>query len=117
MILKQKNCFIAVMTNQEINFKFGELVKIERKTTLEILHLINLAEDRKLYLELGFPRIYAWLIIGHKYSDRAANRRVQAARLLRSVPSASGKIASGAVNLTTLAKAQSMMCTQERLSA
>ena len=73
------------MTNSEISEKFSSLVKTERKITLEILQLINLVEDRKLHLERGFGSLHDWLIKEHKYSESAANRRIQAARVLRSV--------------------------------
>ena len=104
------------MTNQEISEKFSSLVKTERKITLEILHLINLVEDRKLHLERGFGSLHDWLIREHKYSETSANRRIQAARLLRSVPEVSEKINSGIVNLSTLAKTQSIIRSQERIT-
>ena len=95
------------MTNREIESKMQALVKTERQITGEILTLVNLAQERKLYLELGFPSLFEWLVKGHHYSESAAYRRIQAARLLQSVPEISEKLDSGEVNLSTLAKAQS----------
>ena len=80
------------MTNQEISERFSSLVKTKRKITLEILHLINLVEDRKLHLERGFGSLHDWLVQEHKYSETAAKRRIQAAKLLRSVPKVSKKL-------------------------
>jgi hypothetical protein len=104
------------VTNLEINAKIGELILSERGTTLEILHLINLSEERGLYLEFGYSNLYDWLIQAHKYSERAAGRRIRAAKLLKAVPEVADKLTDGSVNLSTLSKAQSMIRTQERVS-
>jgi hypothetical protein len=101
---------------REINEKMKFLVKTERKITLEVLHLINLAEDLDVHLELAYSSLHDWLIKEHKYSDRAANRRIQVAKLLRAVPAISDKIERGSLNLTTLSKAQSIIRTQEKMS-
>jgi hypothetical protein len=101
------------MTNQEIEFKLKSLTREERRITNEILQLIGLADERRLYLERGYPSLFEWLR-SYGYSEGAAHRRIQAARVLRAVPEVSEKLASGEVNLTTLAKAQSVMRAQEK---
>ncbi|RYZ97581.1 MAG: hypothetical protein EOP11_21845, partial [Proteobacteria bacterium] len=102
------------MTNQELEFRLEKLVDSERVITREILQLILLAEDRKLYLERGFDSLVRWLVGRYKYSETAALRRVNAARMLRAVPAATGKIESGELNLTTLSKAQVVIRAEER---
>src|SRR5271170_6205936 len=97
------------MTIEEINLAMACEVGVERGATLRILNLINRAEKQRLPLERGFKSTHAWLILEHRYSESAANRRIQAARLLKLVPAVAGKIAAGSVNLTTLTKAQSMI--------
>jgi hypothetical protein len=104
------------MTNQEINSELAKEIKCERQITNKILKLIILAEDRKIALERGYKNTFTWLVKEHKYSPSAANRRIQAARLLRAVPSVETKIEDGSVNLSTLAQAQSMIRNQEILS-
>jgi hypothetical protein len=101
------------MTNQELELKLKSLTWEERRITNEILHLINLADERRLYLERGYPSLFEWLR-SYGYSEGAANRRIQAARVLRAVPLVSEKLANSEVNLTTLAKAQSVMRAQEK---
>jgi 5-methylcytosine-specific restriction endonuclease McrA len=101
------------MTNQELEVKLKSLTREERRITNEILHLIGLADERRLYLERGYPSLFEWLR-SYGYSEGAANRRIQAARVLRAVPEVSRKLADGEVNLTTLAKAQSVMRAQEK---
>lgn len=98
----------------ELENKLRTLVHDERRLTNEILHLINLAEKRKLFLERGFSSLFEWLTKTYNYSEAAAQRRIQAARLLKVVPEISQKIENGSVNLTTLAKTQSLIRLQEK---
>jgi 5-methylcytosine-specific restriction endonuclease McrA len=109
------------MTNQELELKLKSLTQEERRITNEILRLINLADERRLHLERGYPSLFEWLR-SYGYSEGAANRRIQAARVLRAVPQVAEKLTNGEVNLTTLAKAQSVMraqgkATGQKLSA
>jgi 5-methylcytosine-specific restriction endonuclease McrA len=101
------------MTNQELEYKLKSLTREERRITNEILQLIGLADERRLYLERGYSSLFEWLR-SYGYSEGAANRRIQAARISRAVPEVSRKLADGEVNLTTLAKAQSVMRAQEK---
>ncbi len=50
------------------------------------------------------------------YSNAAAYRHIEAARLLKAVPSVSEKLTAGSVNLSTLSKAQSIIKQQEKTS-
>jgi len=102
------------MTNEEIESRMTTLTQSERLITTEILALINLAEDRKLHLERGYSSLFAWLVEGYGYSESAAYRRIEAARLIRIVPEAAEKIENGEVNLTTLAKARGAIRAQEK---
>lgn len=102
------------MTNSEIESQLHRLVQQERKITSKILNLINLAEERKLPLHQGYPSTLDWLAKKFGYSERAAYRRISAARLLRAVPEVAEKIETGEVNLTTLAQVQSVVRAQER---
>ena len=78
--------------------------------------MINLAELQRLPEERGFKSTHDWLIKGHGYSGGAANRRVQAARLLREVPDAAEKVEDGSLNLTTLWTAQKTIQAQQKAS-
>lgn len=102
------------MTNQEIDRQMHHLVKSERKITREILDLIQQAEHQRLPLERGFKDTYDWLIRGHGYSASAANRRIQASRLLKELPEAAAKVETGQLNLTTLWQAQKTIRAQQK---
>lgn len=104
------------MTNQELEAKLTQLVREERRITKQILELIREAANRRLYLERGFASLFDWLVQGFGYSQSAAYRRIQAARLIEAVPDASEKITTGEVNLTTLAQVQTAIRQEEKRS-
>lgn len=95
------------MTNHELGRQLGVLIIEERQKTNQILKLINEAMSRRSYVELGFSSMFDWLVRGFGYSNAAAFRRIEAAKLLRTLPEISEKLESGKLNLSTLAKAQS----------
>lgn len=104
------------MTDQEITSRLERLVRTERKITNEILCLVRLADERRVYLELGFSSLFDWMTKGLGYSESAAGRRIASARLIRAVPRIAEKIESGALNLTTLAKTQAAIRAQEKVT-
>ena len=104
------------MTDEQIEKQIAALIKHERHTTTQILNLISIAETRDIPLKRGYPSTYEWMIRGLGYSRSAAQRRIQSARLMRAVPAAEALLKTGAVNLTTLAKAQATIRAAEKIS-
>lgn len=94
------------MTNREIGVKLGLKIKEERTKTNEVLLLINLALERRTYLEWGFSSMFDWLVRGFGYSNAAAYRQIEAARLMKAVPEISSKLETGQVNLSTMSNHQ-----------
>jgi hypothetical protein len=82
------------------------LVANERVFLTKILHHIREVDDRKLYSDLNYTSLYDYAVKELGYSEAAASRRIQAARLLKQIPSIEIKIESGALSLSNLAKAQ-----------
>lgn len=101
------------MTSLQIGEHLGKLILEERKQTNEVLKVINLASETRAYLDLGYPSMFEWLTKKFGYSNAAAYRRIEAARLLRVVPEVAKKLEEGSVSLSSLAKAQSAMRAQE----
>jgi hypothetical protein len=99
--------FRARVTNEQIEARLYAAVREERALTREILELINLADEQRIHLHRGFSSLFDWLTRALHYSEGAAQRRIQAARLLKSIPAAAPKIDSGSLTITNLAKAQS----------
>ena len=102
------------MTNFEIDRRIGTLAKEEREALAQIVALIAEALTRKTWAEFGYADCYAWLTLGHGYSNGAAHRRICAAKLMQAVPAVEEKIASGVLQLSNLAIAQSAIGKEER---
>jgi len=102
------------VTNHELESRLSDLTTRERHITAEIVTLIRVADQRRLYLERGFSSLFEWLVQSFSYSHSAAYRRVQAARLQKDIPDLADKIAAGSVNLTTLAQLQTAVKNHER---
>lgn len=100
--------------DQNIISELRLAIQEERKLTLQILQLINEAHDRRLYAGAGFSTLFEWLTKEFGYSAAAAMRRLDSARALRDVPSIEKKIETGEVNLTNLAKVQSVIRSEEK---
>jgi hypothetical protein len=94
------------LTEASLSIKFREQIQIQD---------INHAKIEKFHLALGFSSIFDWLTRGHSYSGSAAQRRIQAARLLESVPELAEKLESGETNLTIAAQTQSAFMQSQKL--
>ena len=78
------------------------LARLERATTLRLLHHLNEIARRKLYLELGFGSLYDYCIRRLHYSGSSACRRIQAARCIREHPEVLGLVEAGELDLGTV---------------
>lgn len=97
---------LASISNSELLNRMQKLVRTERKIThLVLLHILEI-ETRRLYAEAGFDGMYTYLTRGLGYSEAAAYRRLQSARLLKQVPEVAEKIESGSLNLSQLTQVQ-----------
>jgi len=90
---------IANMNDEQLHLQMGRLVEREREVLSEVIIYIQEVDRRRLYLRLGFGSTFAYLTEGHKYSAGAAQRRIDAARLLRVAPVLHEKLAQGELNL------------------
>ncbi|KYG64877.1 hypothetical protein AZI86_11800 [Bdellovibrio bacteriovorus] len=99
-------------SNSEIVHRMQKLVKTERKIThLVLVHILEI-EARRIYAELGYDGMYTYLTRELGYSEAAAYRRLQSARLLKQMPELSEKIESGALHLSQLTRVQK--CLKEK---
>jgi len=78
------------------------LVTKEREVLVKLLHHLKEIDARKLYSDLGYSSLFTYMTKGLGYSESAAGRRIQAARLLKSHPEIENKIEVGSLNLTNL---------------
>jgi len=90
---------LANMNDEQLHLQMGRLAEREREVLSEVILCIQEVDRRRLYLRLGFASTFAYLTEGHKYSSGAAQRRIDAARLLRVSPVMHEKLAQGELTL------------------
>jgi 5-methylcytosine-specific restriction endonuclease McrA len=89
---------------QEVIREVLECAGKERTATTEVIQKILIVMEEKLYLEEGYPSLFSFLTKGAKYSEGAAMRRIQAARVVKQEPSVLGKLTTGELSLCSVAE-------------
>src|ERR1044072_4946416 len=101
----------------KLDLKLKSQISSEIKITHEILLTLQELDLTQSYRELGYSSLYEYLTKRHGYSEGAANRRIQASRLIRSCPEVVDKIQQGKLNLSQLALMQSAIKQTEKKSS
>ena len=91
---------LKYISNDDLLFRTENLVKTERKIMHFVLSHILEIMNRKLYADLGFDSMFSMMIKKYGYSEASALRRIDAAKLLRSVPEVAQRLQSGSLNLS-----------------
>ncbi len=107
---QDRNTNLTIETDSDLNLKYisdadllfrtENFVKTERKIMHLVLSHILEIMNRKLYAELGFDSMYTMMIKKYGYSEASAIRRIDAAKLLKSVPDVAERLKSGTLNLS-----------------
>jgi hypothetical protein len=106
---------LNLLKDQELELSFHRAVVSERKVLHVVILHIQEVERRKLYLAKEYGSLFTYLTLEMKYSNAAAQRRIDAARLLSAVPEISAKIQSGALNLSQLGDIQKAVKSAESI--
>lgn len=102
------------LTNEELESKFSEVTKAERRITAELIELLREVDRRRLYLEQGYGNLFDWMVRKHRFSQSAAHRRIQAARLLKKVPEIKERLVEGILTLSAASQAQGAFQREEK---
>lgn len=94
------------LSRTELDSRIRTLAKQERELLHEIIQTINEFDQRRLYLDLGYASLFAYLVEAVGYSAGSAQRRIDAARLLKEVPELGEKIESGSLSLVQVSLVQ-----------
>lgn len=105
---------ISHVPDQEILSRLEQPVKSERRITHQVLCHILEVEARKLHLRLHCSSVYQYLTKHLGYSENQAYDRLQAARILKSVPNIAKKIEEGSLNLTQLVNVDQSLKQEKR---
>ena len=90
------------------------LVSKERETLMEIIDHLREIEDRKLYLERGYPSLFLFLTQELKYSESAAIRRLSAMSLVDELPEITEQIKEGRISLTVASRMQGYLRSEQK---
>jgi len=94
------------LSDEKLILNLRSLVKQERELQMELLHHLKEVENRRLYLQKGYSSFFAYLTEELKYSEGAAQRRIQAMRLIKSIPAVEKKLKTGKISLTVASQVQ-----------
>ncbi len=93
------------LTDKTLIQETKKLVNQERKFTTTILHHLKEIERRKLFSEYGYSSMVHYAVKEFHYSESAAVRRIQSARMMADIPELEEKINDGSLTLSGLSKA------------
>jgi hypothetical protein len=82
------------------------LVRAETEILTSVLHHLREIDRRRLYSALGFPSLFAYASEKLGYAADQAYRRIAAMKLMNELPEVEEKIATGALNLTSVSSAR-----------
>ncbi|MBL7556016.1 MAG: hypothetical protein JNM24_09360 [Bdellovibrionaceae bacterium] len=97
------------LSNQRLDSHLKSLVSSEREILKEILIHIAEADRRRLYLDFGYPSLFAYLTKSIGYAEGSAQRRIDAARLSSEAPDVIEKLESGELNLAQVSLLQKII--------
>lgn len=103
-----------LLSNKVLIEKIKALKSQEDRLLVELLEHIQVFEQRRLHLELGFPSLYAYLTKELGYSEAEAYRRIEAARFMKDSPEIRPMISDGSLSLTAVAEVRTAIRAQER---
>jgi 5-methylcytosine-specific restriction endonuclease McrA len=86
----------------QIHNELLELRKKEKQITSEILEKLQLMEDSRGYLKMGYNSLFDYLVRGLSYSEATAYQRQACVRLARDVPEIMEKIDQGALSVSAI---------------
>lgn len=103
------------LNSDAIRKKMKILVRQEQVLLVQILETLKAIEDNNLYLEWAYGSMFDYCVQELGYSEGAAQRRILAMRLTKSVPEVKECLRNGSLSLSVAARAQDFFRKEERL--
>ena len=100
---------LAHVTADQLTARLHELRRQERHLLVELLAYVGEVDRRRLYLELGYPSLWAFLTQHLGYASSSAGRRCIAARLMARFPVVAEYLEDGRLRLTTLVELRDVL--------
>ena len=105
---------IAILSNQDLVEKLEQFFIKEKKIGDAILIGLKEIKTRRVYNWLGYPSMFDMLIKYYKLSEAGTYQRLNALKIIESVPEAQNLLVSGDVSMGTLSEMQSFINKQEK---
>ncbi len=105
---------LTYFSNEELENILRHKAVAERRLTLEVIELLGEVDRRKLHVTRGFGSLLEYCVRELKYSESSAYRRISAMRVVRDVPEVKLALQAGALNLNTVAQAQTFFKAEEK---
>ncbi len=107
------------LTSRDLLIRTQRVVTEERRATVSLIAHLEEIQARRLFAEIGFSSMWEFCTKYLKLSEGAAQRRIQAMRLVQRLPEAQKEnaheaLASGSLSLSNAAALQSFLKTQEK---
>jgi hypothetical protein len=99
----------------ELLTELRSTVLTERQITLKVIELLKRADDRNLYLTLGYDSLLEFCMKDLKYSETSAKRRIYAMQVCREMPEIEKKIEGGDLSLSVVVQASSHLRRKEKM--
>ena len=90
----------ASLSDVDLIARVKRLATCERAATVEVLRALIEFDERRLYLGLGYPSLFAYCTKVLHYAEHAAFNRIEVARAARDIPALLHAISEGSLNLT-----------------
>jgi hypothetical protein len=97
------------MTSLEIAEETRNTVRRERESTSEVIKRLRIIDERKIYAELGYPRLWDFATKFLGYDEGQTYRRISAMRLIKENPQVEANISSGKMSLSAAAMVQTFI--------
>ncbi|WP_413584861.1 HNH endonuclease [Bdellovibrio sp. HCB274] len=94
------------LNQTELDQRMKSLAQRERHLLHEVLLTIKEIDARRSFLDMGFGSLFDYLVQCVGYSEGSAQRRIDAARLIREIPEVAAKIQSGEIKLNQISLVQ-----------
>jgi hypothetical protein len=94
------------LSNEELALNLKNLISKEREILSLILEHILEIDRRKFYLKMAYSSLFDYLTKHLGYSAGSAQRRIDAARLMKEIPELSQKLENGSLNLSQVSLVQ-----------
>src|SRR3989338_9423065 len=100
--MTEKRNEISNLKDKELLEKFGVLVQEEKEATAQVVAHLSEIDRRKLYALEGYSSLFSYCVEKYHYSEGAAYRRIQGAKVYQKFPEVLELLKQGKLNLMTL---------------